>query len=64
MPNGDVTRPGTGGIKLNDGVISVVDDFKASLISNASVLAEDSIKKALRDWDEKKAKRKHNNPPA
>lgn len=31
---------------------------------HCSVLAEDSIKKALRDWDEKKAKRKHNNPPA
>ena len=30
---------------------------------HCSVLAEDSIKKALKDWDEKKAKRKHNNPP-
>ena len=30
---------------------------------HCSVLAEDSIKKALRDWDEKKAHRKHNNPP-
>ena len=39
LPNGDVTRPGTGGIKLKDGVISVVDDFKASLISNASLFA-------------------------
>ncbi len=31
---------------------------------HCSVLAEDSIKRALRDWDDKKAKRKHNNPPA
>ena len=30
MPNGDVTRPGTGGIKLKDGVISVVEFFKAA----------------------------------
>ena len=31
---------------------------------HCSVLAEDSIKRALKDWDDKKAKRKHNNPPA
>ena len=30
---------------------------------HCSVLAEDSIKKALRDWDEKKAKRQHNQGP-
>lgn len=30
---------------------------------HCSVLAEDSIKKALKDWDEKKAKRKHNRGP-
>ena len=30
---------------------------------HCSVLAEDSIKKALKDWDEKKAKRKHNGGP-
>ena len=31
---------------------------------HCSVLAEDSIKKAIENWDEKTAKRKHNNPPA
>ena len=31
---------------------------------HCSVLAEDSIKKALTDWDTKQAKRKHNNPPS
>jgi len=31
---------------------------------HCSVLAEDSIKKALKDWDEKKAKRMHNGGPA
>ena len=30
---------------------------------HCSVLAEDSIKKALKDWDEKKARRKHNRGP-
>ena len=30
---------------------------------HCSVLAEDSIKRALQDWDEKKAKRKHNRGP-
>jgi|TARA_R110000803_G_scaffold45225_3_gene95312 nitrogen fixation NifU-like protein len=30
---------------------------------HCSVLAEDSIKRALQDWDEKKAKRKHNGGP-
>ena len=30
---------------------------------HCSVLAEDSIKRAIQDWEEKKAKRKHNNPP-
>ena len=30
---------------------------------HCSVLAEDSIKRALRDWDEKKAKRQHNQGP-
>ena len=30
---------------------------------HCSVLAEDSIKKAIENWDEKTAKRKHNNPP-
>lgn len=30
---------------------------------HCSVLAEDSIKKALKDWDEKKAKRMHNGGP-
>ena len=30
---------------------------------HCSVLAEDSIKKALKDWDTKQAHRKHNNPP-
>ena len=31
---------------------------------HCSVLAEDSIKKALTDWDTKQAHRKHNNPPS
>ena len=31
---------------------------------HCSVLAEDSIKKALKDWDDKQKHRKHNNPPA
>jgi nitrogen fixation protein NifU and related proteins len=31
---------------------------------HCSVLAEDSIKKALADWNEKQAHRKHNNPPS
>tara|TARA_B110000305_G_C19114237_1_gene481223 strand:+ start:140 stop:568 length:429 start_codon:yes stop_codon:yes gene_type:complete len=30
---------------------------------HCSVLAEDSIKKALKDWDEKKEKRRHNRGP-
>ena len=30
---------------------------------HCSVLAEDSIKQALKDWDEKKSKRKHNGGP-
>jgi nitrogen fixation NifU-like protein len=30
---------------------------------HCSVLAEDSIKRALQDWDEKKAKRMHNGGP-
>ena len=30
---------------------------------HCSVLAEDSIKRALRDWDEKQAKRQHNQGP-
>ena len=30
---------------------------------HCSVLAEDSIKQALRNWDEKKAHRKHNGEP-
>ena len=30
---------------------------------HCSVLAEDSIKRALQDWDEKKAKRKHDRGP-
>ena len=30
---------------------------------HCSVLAEGSIKKALKDWDTKQAHRKHNNPP-
>ena len=30
---------------------------------HCSVLAEDSIKRALMDWDEKKAKRQHNQGP-
>lgn len=30
---------------------------------HCSVLAEDSIKKAIEDWEEKKAHRKHNGPP-
>ncbi len=30
---------------------------------HCSVLAEDSIKKSLKDWDTKQAHRKHNNPP-
>ena len=31
---------------------------------HCSVLAEDSIKKAIENWEEKTAHRKHNNPPA
>ena len=30
---------------------------------HCSVLAEDSIKRALKDWDEKKAHRQHNGGP-
>ena len=30
---------------------------------HCSVLAEDSIKRALQDWDEKKAHRQHNRGP-
>ena len=37
MPNGDVTTPGTGAIKLNEGVISIEELLKASLISIASL---------------------------
>ena len=31
---------------------------------HCSVLAEDSIKKALKHWDEKQSHRKHNGPPS
>ena len=31
---------------------------------HCSVLAEDAIKTALKDWDKKQAHRKHNNPPS
>jgi len=30
---------------------------------HCSVLAEESIKKAIEDWEQKLEKRKHNNPP-
>ena len=30
---------------------------------HCSVLAEDSIRKAIEDWEEKKAHREHNGPP-
>ena len=39
FPNGDVIIPGTGGIKLKDGVIALVVLLKACLISNHSLFA-------------------------